>query len=176
MTRQRSLPKVKSFGMKDFHPSGSVAQGLEACDQEFHPINAPAPAPVSARIETGVRARVKGKSLFLGDEKFYVRGVTYGAFPPNSNGYQFPEQAAVEKDLALMQAAGINTILTYTVPPLSLLDQVQDFAIRVIVVVPWMEYICFLEESKTRREIMRRVKEGVASCRRHPAVLMYCCG
>ena len=171
-----AIIKSEVFGTKDFYLNGSVAEALKVFDPELRRINAPAPAPVSARIETGLRPRVKGKFLFLGEEKFYVRGVTYGAFPPNSNGYQFPEQAAVEKDLALMQAAGINTILTYTVPPLSLLDQAQDFGIRVIVVVPWMEYICFLEESETRREIMRRVKEGVASCQRHPAVLMYCCG
>jgi GT2 family glycosyltransferase len=176
MIRRPWLFKLNSFSMQDFQSSGLVAHALEDFDQELHPTNVPAPAPASPRIETSLRPRAKGKFLFLGDEKFYVRGVTYGAFPLNSNGYQFPEPASVEMDLALMQAAGINTILTYTVPPLSLLDQAQEFGIRVIVVVPWMEYICFLEESGTRREIMRRVKEAVASCRRHPAVLMYCCG
>ena len=164
------------FSAADFNLSRSIAQVPEAFDQKLHPMNAPALVRVSASVGTGLRPQVKGKFIFLGGEKFYVRGVTYGAFPPNSEGHQFPEPAAVAQDFALMRAAGINTILTYTVPQISLLDQAQDFGIRVIVVVPWMEYVCFLENSRIRREIMREVKEGVASCQRHPAVLMYCCG
>jgi len=114
--------------------------------------------------------------LFLGDDKFFVKGVTYGSFPPNSQGHEFPEPADVEKDFALMRAAGINTILTYTVPPISLLDQAQENGLRVITLVPWMEYVCFLEEPGVRKKMLREVKEGMASCRCHPAVLMYCVG
>lgn len=119
------------------------------------------------------RPRVKGKFLYLGSEKFFIRGVTYGAFPPNSGGHQFPEFPEVEKDFALMGEAGINTILVYTVPPLSLLDQAQEHGLRVIVNLPWMGHVCFLEERGTKRKVMQEVREGVASCRRHPAVLMY---
>ncbi|HSB70842.1 MAG TPA: glycosyltransferase [Candidatus Methylomirabilis sp.] len=125
---------------------------------------------------TLVRPRIEGKFLYLGPEKLFIRGVTYGAFPPNSHGDQFPEPHDVAKDLALMQEAGINAILTYTVPPPSLLDQAQAHGIRAIVTVPWMEYVCFLEERGPRKEIRRQIKEGIASCRRHPAVLMYCVG
>jgi O-antigen biosynthesis protein len=122
------------------------------------------------------RPRPQGKFLYLGDEKFFVRGVTYGAFPPNQRGHQFPEPPQVRDDFALMRKAGINTILTYTVPPVSLLDQAAEYGIRAIVTVPWMEYVCFLQEPGFRRQIRREVKEAVASCRRHPAVLMYCVG
>ena len=69
------------------------------------------------------RPEASGKFLFLGDEKFFVKGATYGAFAPNSEGHQFPEPPVVESDFALMRDAGINTILTYTVPPVSFLDQ-----------------------------------------------------
>ena len=75
-----------------------------------------------------------------------------------------------------MRAAGINTVLTYTVPPLSLLDQALEYGLRVITVVPWMEYVCFLEDRNVRRQMLNEVKAGVASCRRHPALLMYCVG
>jgi glycosyltransferase involved in cell wall biosynthesis len=122
------------------------------------------------------RPRIEGKFLYLGPEKFFIRGVAYGAFPPNSHGDQFPEPPDVAKDMALMREAGINAILAYTVPPPSLLDQAQAHGIRAIVTIPWMEYVCFLEEREFRREIRRQVKEGIASCRRHPAVLMYCVG
>lgn len=102
-----------------------------------------------------------------------MRGVTYGAFPPNGLGDQFPEPPGVEKDFALMQKAGINTILTYTVPPRSLLDQAIQHDLRVIVNVPWMGHVCFLEQASTRRDARIAVQQAVASCREHPAVLMY---
>jgi hypothetical protein len=125
-------------------------------------------------LRSDTRPVVRGKFIFVGDEKLYIRGVTYGAFPPNSQGHQFPESPEVAKDFTLMQKAGINTILTYTVPPLSLLDRAWEHGLRVIVTVPWMGYVCFLEQSATRRKVRQEVKESVASCRRHPAVLMYC--
>src|ERR1051326_3434583 len=120
------------------------------------------------------RPRAVGKFLFLGEEKFFVKGVTYGAFPPNSRGQQFPEAPEIEKDFALMEAAGINAILTYTVPELSLLDQAQAHGIRVIVNIPWMSYVCFLEERGYRNNIKQQVRQAVRSLQRHPAVLMHC--
>jgi GT2 family glycosyltransferase/LmbE family N-acetylglucosaminyl deacetylase len=122
------------------------------------------------------RPKIDGKFLVVGAEKFFVKGVTYGSFPPNTLGDQFPEADEVATDFPLMRRGGINTILTYTVPPITLLDQAEEFGLRVIVVVPWMEYVCFLEEKEVRKNVIRKVRDGVASCRRHPAVLMYCVG
>src|SRR5215472_6404741 len=119
------------------------------------------------------RPRVEGKFLHVGEEKFWVKGVTYGAFPPNRQGHQFPESPDVAKDFGLMREAGINAVLTYTVPPLSLLDQAEEHDIRVIVNTPWMEYACFLEGRRSQREVREDVRRGVAACQRHPAVLMY---
>ena len=120
------------------------------------------------------RPWVQDKFLYVGAEKFFIRGTTYGAFPPNSAGHQFPEQSQVELDFTLMRQAGINTILTYTVPPLSLLDQAADHGLRVIVNVPWQSHVCFLDQVGARREIRRQVQQGIASFRRHPALLIYC--
>ena len=122
------------------------------------------------------RPRVEGKFLHLGSEKFFVKGATYGAFPPNGEGHQFPEPATVARDFALMRYAGLNAILTYTVPPRWLLDLAQERGLRVIVTTPWMEYRCFLEQREFRERARREVREGVAACRSHPAVLMYCVG
>ena len=120
-----------------------------------------------------LRPRAAGKFLWLGDEKFFARGVTYGAFPPNAEGHQFPEPAKVAHDFALMGAAGINSLLTYTVPPRSLLDQAQERQLRIIINVPWMGHICFLEQAASRRVARRAIKDAAAACRDHPAVLMY---
>src|SRR5207237_7925034 len=45
-----------------------------------------APAPHPVQITASLRPQVRGKFLFVGDEKFYVKGVTYGAFQPDANG------------------------------------------------------------------------------------------
>jgi GT2 family glycosyltransferase len=132
--------------------------------------------PTRARsIEAG-RVRAEGKFLWMGDEKLWVRGVAYGAFPPNSQGHQYPELPDVAKDFSQMREAGVNAILVYTVPPISLLDQAQEHGIGVIVTIQWMEYMCFLQDRRTQREIRAQIRRGVAGCERHPAVLMYSVG
>ena len=119
------------------------------------------------------RPRAEGKFLFVGDQKLYVRGTTYGAFPPNGEGHQFPESPEIERDFSLMRRAGINTVLTYTVPPRSMLDQAQAHGLRILVNIPWMQYTCFLESRAERRKIRQEVEAAVDACREHPAVLMY---
>ncbi len=43
----------------------------------------PASAPAHPML---ARPRARGKFIFTGDEKFYVRGVSYGAFHPDASG------------------------------------------------------------------------------------------
>src|SRR5262245_44518771 len=68
------------------------------------------------------RPRVCGRFLFVGKEKLYVRGVTYGTFRPDENGDEFPAPEVVEHDFAMMAANGINAVRTYTPAPRWLLD------------------------------------------------------
>ena len=63
--------------------------------------------------------RVNGKFLEVDGRRFLVKGVAYGTFAPDGDGEQFPSSARVAQDFALMAAAGINTVRTYTVPPVS---------------------------------------------------------
>src|SRR5262245_45337978 len=77
----------------------------------------PATRPWLPAAEQDLRARVAGKFLFVGDEKLYVRGATYGTFRPAADGTAYPERTTVERDFALMAANSVNAIRTYTVPP-----------------------------------------------------------
>ena len=49
------------------------------------------PPPVRTRPETIGRPRAAGKFLQLGDQKLWVRGVTYGTFRPDERGHQYGE-------------------------------------------------------------------------------------
>jgi len=66
-----------------------------------------------------------GKFLFVGEQKFYVRGVTYGPFRSNDSGCGFGAPETVVRDFAQMSANGINALRTYAVPPCWLLDAEQ---------------------------------------------------
>jgi O-antigen biosynthesis protein len=127
--------------------------------------------------ETGFgRPRPSGKFLYVGDEKFWVRGVTYGTFRPGEDGCEYSRPDVVEQDFARIAATGLNTVRTYTVPPRWLLDAAQRHGLRVMVGLPWEQHISFLDDRKRAREIVGRVGRGVRACAGHPAVLCYAVG
>lgn len=117
--------------------------------------------------------RVEGKFLVIDNEKFYVRGVTYGTFRPNENGYNFPLSDIVEKDFALMSSFGINSVRTYTIPPIYILDAARKYNLKVLVRLPWEQHITFLDDENRIEEIGNRIYEAVRSCENHLAVLAY---
>jgi GT2 family glycosyltransferase len=127
-------------------------------------------------VREGVRASVKGKFIYVGDEKFYVRGVTYGPFRPDEQGCEYKDPQTVDSDFAQMAASGINAVRTYTVPPRWLLDIALKHNLRVMIGLPWEEHITFLDDKKLARDIERRVREGVKACAGHAAVLCFTIG
>ena len=122
------------------------------------------------------RPKIEGKFLTVGDEKIYIKGVTYGTFKPNDSGDHFPPKEVVHKDFAQMAAFGFNTLRTYTVPPTYLLDAALANGLRVMVGLPWEQHIAFLDSKKRVNDIVRKVQEYVTSCSNHPAILCYTIG
>jgi beta-galactosidase/beta-glucuronidase len=79
------------------------------------------------------RPQVRGKLLYVGDEPFFLRGVTYGTFRPDQDGREYQSPQVVERDFAAMATNGINTVRVYTVPPRWLLDIAQRHGLYVMV-------------------------------------------
>src|SRR3954464_10809671 len=136
------------------------------------------PIPSNAGDDAGVAARPRaaGKFLFVGDEKLYLRGVTYGTFAPDDAGDQYGTPESVERDFAAMAANGVNSVRTYTVPPRWLLDAAQRHGLHVMAGLPWEQHVAFLDTRSRRRSIEHRVREGVRSCAGHPALLAFAVG
>ena len=88
-----------------------------------------APAITSRAVE---RPRVRGKFLYVGREKLWVRGVTYGTFRPDADGDEYPARAVVESDFSAMVAHGFNAVRAYTLPPVWLLDCAARHGLRVM--------------------------------------------
>ena len=93
-------------------------------------------SPTSISEATDARPRVQGKFIFLGDEKLYVRGTTYGTFRPGEDGSEYDPEV-VERDFAQMAQNGFNAVRTYTVPPPWLLDTAQRHGLYVMVGLSW---------------------------------------
>jgi O-antigen biosynthesis protein len=116
------------------------------------------------------RPRVAGKFLYAGDEKLWIRGVTYGTFR------DYPDAAVLESDFAAMAAAGINAVRVYTVPPRRLLDAAGARGLRVLVGLPWEQHVAFLDDPGRADAIEARVRAGARQCAGHPALLGYAVG
>lgn len=117
-----------------------------------------------------------GKFIFVGDQKLFINGVTYGTFSPKEDGAQFPSPEGVAKDFVLMKQNNINCVRVYTVPPKWLLDCAQDNGLRVMVGMPWEQHIAFLDDQQRADDIVARVGRYVRDLGRHPAILMYAVG
>src|SRR5262245_50838534 len=82
------------------------------------------------------RVSARGRFLFVGAKKLWVRGVTYGTFRPDSGAREYPTGARLETDLAGIVSTGFNAIRTYTVPPRDVLDAAWRHGVRVLVGLP----------------------------------------
>ena len=135
------------------------------------------PSQMPEPAATTSRPCVRGKFLYVGEEKLYVRGVTYGTFRPDAEGHEYPSPEVVERDFAQMAARGINAVRTYTVPPRWLLDTAQRHGLYVLVGLAAERYVGYLSDAHPDApDIEDLVRRQVRACAAHPAVLCYTLG
>ena len=119
---------------------------------------------------------VVGKFVHVDDRRFLIKGVAYGTFAPDADGYQFPAMSRVREDFGLMRQYGVNTVRTYTPPRLDLLDEAARHGLRVMVGLPWSQHEAFLDDRRLARSIRRKVVRQVEESSHHPAVLTFALG
>ena len=127
---------------------------------------------------TVLRPEARGKFIFIGDEKLFVRGVTYGAFRPGPDGHEYHDSALIDSDFAQMAANGINSVrIPHTMPPGPLLDAAGRHGLRVMVGLSAEQYLGLLiDRKKSLAEIRSLVRAKVEECAGHPALLCYALG
>jgi glycosyltransferase involved in cell wall biosynthesis len=122
------------------------------------------------------RPHAAGKFLAAGDQKLWVKGVTYGPFRPDADGVDYPAPEVVRSDFAAMSGSGINAVRLYTVPPRWLLDEALACGLRVMVGLPWEQHVAFLEKPARAADIEKRVRAAARRCAGHPALLCFAVG
>src|SRR5205823_13798682 len=90
------------------------------------------------------RIRSAAKFFLEGDRKFFVKGVTYGPFKPDSEGNYLGRRDQAERDLAQMREIGLNVVRIYHAPPRWFLDVCAAAGMRVLITLPLENHIEFL--------------------------------
>jgi GT2 family glycosyltransferase len=135
------------------------------------------PPPTPSGIDAAARPHVRGKFLFVGDEKLYVRGVTYGAFEPDADGREYRDLGKIDRDFAQMAANGINTVrIPHTMPPRALLDIALQHELRVMVGLSAEQYVGYLIDRRGAPDVEGLVAAQVRECAGHRALLCYALG
>ena len=128
-------------------------------------------------VKANVRAQAKGKFIYLGDEKIYIRGVTYGAFRPDKDGNEFHDRKVIERDFALMAANGMTAVrIPHTTPPRYLLDIAHRHGLHVMIGLSAEQYVGYLIDTEDAPDIEETVRARVRTCAGHPALLCYAIG
>jgi glycosyltransferase involved in cell wall biosynthesis len=148
-----------------------IQAGIVAGDRATGPASASGTLepPVARPSRTGVaapseRLRVAGKFFACGDERFLMRGVTYGTFRSRADGALFPDEAAIARDFSAIAAAGFNVVRTYTTPPEDLLAQAAANDLLVLASSFFEDWRYMLGSSRSeRRRIRRQARDAVRS-------------
>ena len=121
-------------------------------------------------------AVVSGKFLRLNGERFLIKGVSYGTFAPDVDGELFPALSRVARDFEAIAELEANTVRTYTTPPVAVLDEATRCGLRVIIGLPWMQHVAFLDRRSDEREIRRIIRDQVRRLAAHPAAMLFAVG
>jgi O-antigen biosynthesis protein len=142
-----------------------------------HPAGLEKKFDILIRQESHEKIEIRGKFFYQGDQKFYVRGVTYGAFKPDEEGHEYTDIKQIDRDFAMMAANGINTVrIPHTTPPRILLDIAHRHRLKVMIGLSAEQYVGYLIDRKKSPDIMGIIREKVKSCADHPALLCIAIG
>ena len=122
------------------------------------------------------RPEVRTRFTHVGNDKLFVRGVTYGTFGDGPDGFPYPDPETVARDFAAMAAAGANAVRLYTAPPRWLLDLAHEYGLLAMVGLAWEDHVAFLDDRRQAARIVDQVRQDAARCADHPAVLCLAVG
>ena len=119
-----------------------------------------------------LKPRVAGKFIYIGEEKFFIKGVSYGAFRPDEFGYEYQDKERLEKDFRQMCQNGINTVrIPHTSPPRHLLDIAEKHGLKVMIGLSAEQYVGYLIDTEKKIDLFSIIREKLEACKNHSALL-----
>lgn len=115
------------------------------------------------------RVRRDGKFFRLGQDKFFVKGVTYGPFAPNLDGDTFPSPNQARDDFQQIIELGGNCVRIYHVPPRWFMDLALEMGLKIFLDVAWPKNLTFTEDAQVQREAHDAVRHAARECGGHEA-------
>lgn len=120
-----------------------------------------------------LRPFVDGKFFRAGEQKFFVKGVSYGPFAHSADNHALPSPEQVNKDFRQIGELNANTVRVYHPPPTWFLDLAAEHGLRVLIDITWPKHLCFLDSPRLQRQARANVAAVVAANKSHPAVFGY---
>src|SRR5438128_12605036 len=99
------------------------------------------------------RPVVKGKFLYVGEEKLWVRGVSYGTFLVDEEGNEQLAPEVVENDFSRIAENGFNVVRVHLIPPRWLLYTAQKNGLRVMLGLNWREHVSCIDKAGRSKQI-----------------------
>jgi O-antigen biosynthesis protein len=131
----------------------------------------------TSKFGESIQPIIQGKFIYVGEKKFYIRGISYGAFEPNEKGDEYYDLEKIDDDFSLMIKYGFNTVrIPHTTPPKSLLDIAHKYGLKVMVSLSAEQYTGYLIDKHKKINLGKIIKEKMSMCKNHPALLCYSIG
>ncbi|MGI8604079.1 MAG: glycosyltransferase [Verrucomicrobiales bacterium] len=112
--------------------------------------------------------RTAGKFFRQGDEKWLLKGVSYGPF---AGADSLPSREQVEADMQGMARLGVNTLRVYVPPPSWFFAACAARGLHVLVGLQWPAHTDFLQNRHDRREILAGARQSVRTLSGSPGLL-----
>ena len=132
--------------------------------------------PIPASEKRTARVRAAGKFFAKGPAGFFINGISYGPFRPNSKGEPFPEAARLQSDLQHIRSLGFNTARTYGLPSETFLSAAQASDLQILVGLPWTDHVDFLSNAALKAGIEQSIRLNVERLAQHPCVAAFLVG
>ena len=129
-----------------------------------------APLTPASRPANPLRVRSSAKFFHMGPDKWFVKGLTYGPFKPNSQNQHLPETPQLLADFKQMSQLGANCIRLYHIPQPKILDLAVQNNLRVFIDVPWEKHRCFFEDWSAQQDARQRVRKTARLLGNHPGI------
>jgi GT2 family glycosyltransferase len=107
--------------------------------------------------------KTDGKFFRLGSERFWLRCVTYGPFPPDS-------KISHRKEFEKIRAANFNAIRVFSLPDQALLDAAAESGLFVFAGLDWRHYEDFISRPNLISAAVIRLSEWLNLHKNHPAL------